>query len=258
MENHVGIQNENVTEIMIAGVRLHNLPPEAVSDVVQELSGRTAPQRVVFVTTFDIIRSWFSQGFRRRLETAALVLPLQKGVQRAAAIAGLERPNRHMPFQLIIKLLGAVEDQQGSLYVIGGKAYQLEKAESNLKYTFPKLRIVGRFRGHFNRAMESSLLTAARKSSPDLLLVGNGVRGGDKWLVKHSGSLPGAICVSAPKVFEVFAERRRRPSRRLFSSGLGDTARAILLPWHWLSIPFYLIMLIRLLIERLSRKAATT
>ncbi|AFG38800.1 teichoic acid biosynthesis protein [Spirochaeta africana DSM 8902] len=240
-------------EIRVAGTRVHDLDPENIPGVVQLLTAADETRRVVFLSTFDLIRAWFFPGVRRSLESAALVLPMQRGVQRAAAIAGHKPPRRHMPFQLIIQLLGAVESAQGSLYLIGGRPAALEKVEANLKYTFPKMRIVGRFPGFFRKGVEASLLTAVRKSGPDITLVGTGVRG--RWLEKQSGQFPPGITIAAARVFRVFAEQRRRPSRRLFESGLKDSMKAILLPWHWLRIPLYLLLLMRLVVERLRRPA---
>ncbi|MFW6363978.1 MAG: WecB/TagA/CpsF family glycosyltransferase [Spirochaeta sp.] len=245
--------NAMITEIMLAGTRVHHLESDQIMPVIQELSSKAGSQRIVFLSTYDLVRAWFSRRKRAQLESAALVLPVQKGIQRAAVIAGRTIPARHMPFQLIIQVLGAIEAQQGSLYIVGGRPYALEKAEANLKYTFPKVRVVGRFPGYFRKGVENSLLTAARKSSPDVLLVGTGVSGGDKWLVKHTDSLPSGIAVSAPQVFRVFTEQRRRPSRFLFNSGLKDSLK-VLLPWHWLRIPFYCILVCRLLIDRIRRR----
>ena len=111
--------------------------------------------------------------------------------------------------------------------------------------------MVGRFPGFFGTDMYESLLTAARKSSPDILLLGTGVPPARKWLAQYADQLPSAVCVTDRKVFSVFAEKRRRPSQFMFRTGLPERARGVLLPWHWLRLPFYGIFAIKLIAQRI-------
>lgn len=255
MEDQYGVATGPVQEFMLAGVRVHHLPAEGAGRAVRDFCAGSGTQRIVFLTAFDLAAAWLLPRKKARLNSAALVLPLHKGIQRAARIAGAPLPTRHMPFQLVIQLLGAVEDEQGSLFLVGGRPSSLEKAEANLRYTFPKLKIFGRFQGYYRKSNEFSLLTAVRKSSPDIFLAGTGIRGGDRWIRRHADDLPTGMSISVPDVFKVFAgQKKRRPSRRVFQSGIEETVAALLLPWHWLRIPLYLLLFFRLLADRLQRR----
>ncbi|THB62511.1 MAG: glycosyltransferase [Spirochaetaceae bacterium] len=224
--------------------------------MIRELTGTGRSQIVLFVDAFDVIKAWIFRKKRQALADAGLVIPVSKSVQRMAVLAGQVRPARYMPFQFIVRTLGAIEQQNGSLYLIGGRARALEMAEGNLKYTFPQLKIVGRYQGHFRSSIQESLLLAARKSSPDLLLVGSGVGRSGKWLAKNRDVLPDAVCIAEKGVFDVFAQRRKRPSQFLFDTGLGETMKAVFLPWRWLRMPLYVGLFFRLLGQRVkSRKA---
>ncbi len=244
----------SVKELFVAGVRMHDVPELSVQEVIQEISGRGCPQRIIFLRTFDVLRAWMSSRRRAELQEAGLVIPVQRGVQVLAALAGFSRPQRYMPFQFVVKVLGAIEQQQGSIYLVGGRPATLERAEGNVRYTFPNLRIVGRYPGYVKKGMQAALLTAARKSSPDVLLIGSGTAGRSPGFLRKTENLPNGICISAPKVFLVFAQKRKRPSQFLFNTSLGGVFASLLLPWHWVRFPFYAVFGIRLLGQRLSAR----
>jgi N-acetylglucosaminyldiphosphoundecaprenol N-acetyl-beta-D-mannosaminyltransferase len=125
-----------------------------------------------------------------------------------------------MPFDFIIKLLTILEQYEYSSYLLGGKKRILLKIEKNLRETFPALRIVGRYPGGFRTQEESVIIEAIRKASPSLLLVGKGVRGGEYWISRNSRRLGKGLRLWCSDLFDVFAERKRHPSRRVFELGL--------------------------------------
>jgi N-acetylglucosaminyldiphosphoundecaprenol N-acetyl-beta-D-mannosaminyltransferase len=79
---------------------------------------------------------------------------------------------------------------------------------------------VGRFTGNFRRQDEGLILEAIRKASPSLLLVGQGVHGGERWIARNTGSLNAGLRLWCSDIFDVFAERKKRPSHATFDRGL--------------------------------------
>ena len=66
----------------------------------------------------------------------------------------------------------------------------------NLRGSFHGIRVVGRFYGYFPKQAEPDIVTAIKKSSASLVLVGTGVPGKDKWILKHRKELnPGHIAM---------------------------------------------------------------
>ena len=126
-----------------------------------------------------------------------------------------------MPFDFIVSMLTILEKREFSCYLLGGRKKVLLKTEQNMRQTFPKLRIVGRFHGYFKRQEESTIIMAIKKSSPSLLLVGKGVRSGEKWITRNNNRLGlGGMRLWCSDIFDVFAEKKRRPSRAAFERGL--------------------------------------
>jgi N-acetylglucosaminyldiphosphoundecaprenol N-acetyl-beta-D-mannosaminyltransferase len=125
-----------------------------------------------------------------------------------------------MPFDFVIKLLAILEGYEFTTYLLGGKKRVLIKVEKNIRETFPGLRVVGRYHGSFRRTDEPTIIEAIRKASPSLLLVGKGVRGGERWISRNNERLGKGMRLWCSDLFDVFAERKRHPSRAIFDLGL--------------------------------------
>jgi N-acetylglucosaminyldiphosphoundecaprenol N-acetyl-beta-D-mannosaminyltransferase len=159
-----------------------------------------------------------------------------------------------MPFDFIVKLLSTLENREFSVYLLGGKRRVLQKTEKNIRQTFPRLRIVGRFPGAFKKQEEAKILEALRKASPSLILVGKGVRGSEQWIVKNNKVLNTGIRLWCSDLFDVFAERKRRPSRATFDRGFEWLGYCLQNPLKFFRIFSYLYYKILLVIYRLFNK----
>jgi N-acetylglucosaminyldiphosphoundecaprenol N-acetyl-beta-D-mannosaminyltransferase len=113
-----------------------------------------------------------------------------------------------------------LEARECTIYLLGSKESSLRKVESNIRQTFPGLRIVGRCDASFRRKNEEAIVEAIRKTSPQLLLVGKGVPGGELWIARHHDSLNKGLRLWCSDIFEIFAEKKSRPPEWIFNSGL--------------------------------------
>jgi N-acetylglucosaminyldiphosphoundecaprenol N-acetyl-beta-D-mannosaminyltransferase len=50
--------------------------------------------------------------------------------------------------------------------------------------------------------------------------VGKGIRGGERWIARYSARLNPGLRLWCSDLYDVFAERRRRPSRKTFDRGM--------------------------------------
>jgi N-acetylglucosaminyldiphosphoundecaprenol N-acetyl-beta-D-mannosaminyltransferase len=179
-----------------------------------------AGKNIVLLSVWDLLRARRPGDYRTFVTGAALVIPISKSLVNGAKFLTGKSPVRYMPFDFVVNLLTLLEAREETVYLLGGKAPILRKSEHNVHETFPRLRIIGRFPGSFRKQDEDTLLLAIRKSTPSLLLVGCGVRGGERWLARNTGRLPNGLRLWVSDLFEIFAERRNRPSRFSFDHGL--------------------------------------
>ena len=213
--------------------------PGQMSLLVLQLLAEGKGQNIVLLSVWDLLRARRKGEYRDYVNKAALVIPISASIIRGIRFLLGKQAIRYMPFDFVISLLTILENSEFSSYLLGSKKRILEKAEKNIRATFPSLRVVGRFPGSFRRQEEAVIIEAIRKASPSLLLVGKGVRGGEHWIARNSGRLGKGMRLWCSDLFDVFAERRRHPSRTIFDLGLEWIGYCLQNPFKWLRLfPF--------------------
>ena len=206
-------------------VTLLNVPvdivaPDQLSDIVYDFLKEKKEQNIVLLSLWDLLRARRNNEYRAYVMNASLVIPISKSLISGIKFLTGKTAFRYMPFDFIISMLTILEAREFSCYLLGGKRKILVKTEQNLRQTFPKLRIVGRFPGYFKKHEESTIIKAIKKASPSLLLAGKGIRGEEKWIAKNNTTLGEGIRLWGSDIFDVFAEKKKRPSRAAFNAGL--------------------------------------
>jgi N-acetylglucosaminyldiphosphoundecaprenol N-acetyl-beta-D-mannosaminyltransferase len=172
------------------------------------------------LSLWDLLRARRNGEYRSYVTGASLVIPISKSLVGGARFLTGKRPVRYMPFDFIVQILTILEERELSLYLLGGKKKILQMTEKNIRQTFPRLRIIGRYRGSFKKQEERTLLQAIRKAAPSLLMVGKGVRGKEQWIAKNNAQLSSGLRLWCSDLYEVFSKRKKRPSQYAFDHGL--------------------------------------
>jgi len=113
----------------------------------------------------------------------------------------------YLPLHILSLILSALETRSGTIFLVGGAATRLQSAEANLRSTFPGLRIVGRSRGDYAPREEEGVMKAIQKASPDLILVGSLVEGGELWVPRHMRFTKSGIYFYEASIIELLAGR---------------------------------------------------
>ena len=235
-----------IERINLLKVPIDILPPDQLEDYILELAKSNEPKNIVLLSLWDLLRARRNGEYRNYVLDAALVIPISKSLVGGARFITKKTPVRYMPFNFIVAVLTALEKREHSVYILGGKRTTLKKAENNIKQTFPKLRIVGRFTGRFKHQDEPVILEAVRKAAPSLLLVGSRIRGREKWLARYNKQNPG-MRLWGSDILEVFAEQRKRPSASAFNKGMewfGFCVRNPLRIFRFFPYMYYKILLV--------------
>jgi N-acetylglucosaminyldiphosphoundecaprenol N-acetyl-beta-D-mannosaminyltransferase len=246
----------NKTEALRQRIKLLNVPidivdPEQLEQVVYDILADKKPQNIVLLSLWDLLRARRSGDYNRYVHNAALVIPISKSLIGGARFLTGKQPVRYMPFDFVINLLSILESRSHSLYLLGGKKQILLRTEKNISQTFPHLRIVGRYIGAFKRQEEASILEAIRKASPSLVLAGKGIRSEELWLARNSARLGDGLRLWCSDLFDVFAEKKKRPSRTSFDHGLEWIGYSFQKPYKFFRIFAYLYYKILLLFYKL-------
>jgi N-acetylglucosaminyldiphosphoundecaprenol N-acetyl-beta-D-mannosaminyltransferase len=242
----------SLNRVSVLGVPVDILPPEGIEDLVARFADGKNHQ-IVLLSLWDLMRARGSGEFRTMIAGASLVLPISLSIVRGARFLHRAEPVRYMPFDFVVKLLAALEQRGKSVYLLGGSRTSVQKAEGNLKSTFPGLRVVGRYAGRYPKHMEGAIIEAVKKATPSLLLVGAGVPGREKWIPRNLARFNSGIYLWCSDLFEVFAERRSKPSRLIFKKGLEWLLFILRKPWKLYRIFIYIWYNVLLLIARLRK-----
>ena len=242
-------QRVNLLKVPIDIVSSENL-----GDVVYEILKEKKELNIVLLSLWDLLRARRSGEYRYYVTRASLVIPISKSLISGVKFLTGKKAHRYMPFDFIISMLTILENRELSCYLLGGKPKILLKTERNLRQTFPRLHIVGRFTGYYKRQEEATIIKAIKKSSPSLLLVGKGVRGGERWISKNNVSLGHGMRLWCSDIFDVFAEKKKHPSRSAFNKGLEWMGYCIQNPLKYLRIFPYIGYKFLLLFYKIFKK----
>jgi N-acetylglucosaminyldiphosphoundecaprenol N-acetyl-beta-D-mannosaminyltransferase len=242
-----------IERISLLKVPLDIAPQERMPEIIFDLLKSRQGGNIILLSLWDLLRARRNEEYRSFVQGASLIIPISKSLVGGARFLTGKTPVRYMPFDFVISVLTILEKREFSLYLLGSKLRILKKAEKNIRQTFPRLRIVGRYTGGFKRQDEAALLQAIRKAAPSLLLIGKGVRGGERWIARNNARLNPGFRLWCSDLFEVFAERKKRPSRTVFDRGLEWIGFCFQKPTRFLRIFPYFYFKILLIFYRVFK-----
>jgi len=249
-------QSEIKQRVDFLKVPVDIVAPENLSNVVYDLLKEKTETNIVLLSLWDLLRARRKGEYRNYVTNASLVIPISKSIISGIKFITGKKACRYMPFDFIVSMLTTLENRELSCYLLGGVTKVLLKTERNIKQTFPKLGIVGRFTGNFKRQDEPTIIKAIRKSSPSLLLVGKGVRGKERWIAKNNKTLGSGMRLWCSDIFDVFAERKKHPSSSSFEKGLEWIGYCFQNPFKFFRIFTYIGYKFLLLFYKLFVKSA--
>lgn len=242
-----------VKRIRVAGIPVDDLTDENFETVLLSLTLDRELHQIVFLSLWDLMRARRDKTYRLCVERASLVIPVSRSILWGARFLRKTVPTRRMPFDFVIRFLGALETRGRSVYLLGADRKNLQNAEQNLRQTFPGVKMVGRCTGWYSKAMERDILTAMKKAAPDFVLVGPGIRGKDKWIYRKKKEFSRGVFIYSSSVMDIISGRRKKISRETFLKGrefLPDLARR---PWRVLRGLVYLYFGLLLLVYRIRK-----
>ncbi|MDR0999015.1 MAG: WecB/TagA/CpsF family glycosyltransferase [Treponema sp.] len=206
--------------VSLLKVPLDIVAPDRLGEVIGQMLAAGEGQNIVLLSLTDLLRARRNGEYANYVKNAGLVIPISGSLVGGIRFLTGKKAVRYIPFDFVINLLTLLEERELSLYLLGGERRVLGKTERNIRQTFPRLYIVGRFIGGFRKQEEPDIIEAIRKASPSLLLVGKGVRGEENWIARNDRRLSRGLRLWCSDLYDVFADRRRRPSRSTFDRGL--------------------------------------
>ncbi|MBQ5473029.1 MAG: WecB/TagA/CpsF family glycosyltransferase [Treponema sp.] len=208
-----------IKRIELLGVPVDILQPEELEMTVLELLARPGTKQIIFLSIWDLLKARHRGEFQDCVKNADLVLPISKSIIRGANFLKKNVPVRYNPFTTVINVMSVLDNHYKSLYLLGSHKQTMLMAEQNVKDTFPNLRIVGRYNGYYNKAMEPNIIQSIYKTSPALVLLSDGVKDKNCWAFKRRNQFASSIFMYYKDALGIFSKRIKRVSEETFDKG---------------------------------------
>lgn len=180
------------------------------------------------------------------------------GVMLAARILGRSIPERITYADWTWQLAEFAASEGFSLYFLGGRPGEAEKAAKRLRQRHPGLKMAGARHGYFDHTFGSeeneAVIERVNAARPDILLVGFGSPLQERWLMENRDRIDARVALTGGAVFSYVSGGLQRGPRLLTDNGFEWLARLLVEPrrlWrrYLVGNPVFLLRVLR---QRLS------
>ena len=167
------------------------------------LAERDGPTRAIyFVNAHTLNVAYADVEYRRVLGTADVVYGDGTGVRWAARILHGARLADNVNGTDFVPALFAAQAQRGyRYYLLGGTEDQIERAAAHASRTFSGWTLAGHHHGYLDAAASARIVEEINDAKPQLLLVGMGNPGQERWIAANRNRLHVPLCVGVGGLF---------------------------------------------------------
>ncbi|WP_332872384.1 WecB/TagA/CpsF family glycosyltransferase [Allopontixanthobacter confluentis] len=195
------------SEIKIFGLSLSSASPEvAASHIVgRAVHGRKTTVNFINAHCVNVARK--SRSYRRALGQTDFLLPDGFGIEIAARMSGLEKPENLNGTDLFPLICRRAATQGASLFLLGGLPGVADAAAAWACGQYPSLRIRGTQDGYFDKQDEDALVERINRSGAAILFVGFGVPLQEKWIARNRHRLDAPVVLGVGGLFDYYSGR---------------------------------------------------
>ncbi len=228
--NQVTLEDASIVNIL--GIGIDNLTRnQAVVKVINMInSGGT--HYVMSLNPYKLERIKGNRDLRVISGKADMHIASGAGLQWAARRLKTPIKERISILSFMMDIIRIAEIKEFSIFLVGARPEIVEKAFSNIKKSFPKIRIVGRHGGYFSQDRELSVIEAMRKSQANIVFVGLGFPKEDKWIYRIMHDFKNTVFISVGGCIDIISGDIRKAPASFMEKGLDWFYRIITKPWR--------------------------
>ncbi|QEK11454.1 WecB/TagA/CpsF family glycosyltransferase [Crassaminicella thermophila] len=181
------------------------------------------------------------------LKESDLCIPDGIGLIYASKIHNLGLTERVTGVDFMYKILSYCNDNDKSIYILGGKVGVAEKACKNIKNKFPNIKIKGFRDGYFKEAEERKIIEKINELKPDVLFVGLGAPKQEIWMNKYKEKLNVKVAMGIGGSIDIWAGTAKRAPEIFQKLGLEWFYRLLKEPWRYkrmMALPKFMLKVI--------------
>lgn len=168
--------------------------------------------------------------FKEILNKADLSIPDGVGILLAARLFGVDLRDRFGGPESMLDIVKLAEENQFSIYLLGGKVQTVAKAARNLQKKFKNLKIVGFQSGYFIDSTQ--VINDINKTKLNIVFVGMGHPLQEKWIWENKNKLNVNLLVAEGGSFDYLAQESKRAPVLVRKVGFDWLFRLITQPWR--------------------------
>jgi len=250
--NQVKLDDAGIVNVL--GLAVDNLTRDQSIVKVMNMIDNKIISHVIFLNPYKIQKIKFNSDLRLIYSKASMYLTNGAGIQWAAKMLGSIIKERIPILSFMMDLIRIAEIKEYTIFLVGGKPETVERAFSNIRKSFSKIRIVGRHGGYFSAAREEAIIEAIQKSEPDIIFVGLGFPKEDQWIYKLKGELKRGVIIGVGGSIDIISGVIKKAPPFFMTRGLDWFYRIITRPWRIGRLFMLAIFAINVIFKRFFKK----
>lgn len=240
-----------IERITMLGVPVDICTPDNLEQEILELLAKPGTKQIIFLSVWDLLKARHKGDFADCVKRADLILPVSKSILKGSRFLKKACPVRYNPFEAIIHILSILESHYKTLYLLGGNQKTLQKAEANVRATFPGLRLVGRCVGYYQKNKEDDIISAIFKAQPSLVLISDGIKEKNCWSWRRRNRFSSSIFVYYKDAFGIFSKKIKKIDSKSFERGTEIFSEIVRNPFKIFYIFAYFYYIFLLIVNKL-------
>lgn len=214
----------------ILGVHIDKVTKDEALSVFEKLLKTDECQMIITPNSEIVMSATKDNQLRDIINDADMVIPDGIGLVYASKILKEPLLERVTGIDFLETALNYLNENKGSIYLLGSKPGISEKAADKMKEKYPDLVIAGAQHGYFKEADEEKVIQMINDAAPDLLCVALGSPKQEKIVKKYQSKLKAKVTVGIGGSLDVWAGELKRAPKFYQDNGLEWLYRLIQQP----------------------------
>lgn len=205
-------------KVIICGIDIDNI---TMKDTIKKVEGylkEDIPRRIYTPNTEIVMEAKDSKDLRDILNQGDLIIPDGIGLIYGSKLRKKPLKERVTGFDLSIEILKIANENNYSLYLLGGKEGVTKEAAENIKKEYPNIRIAGYHNGYFkgthigieNSDEEKIIKDEIKNAKTDILFVGLGFPKQESWINDHINDLNIKLAIGNGGTMDIISGNSKR------------------------------------------------
>jgi len=228
--NQVALDDANIVNIL--GIGIDNITRSQAVVRVMNMIRDGGVYHIVPLNPYKLMKTKSNVELSALINKADIHLPSGGGLFWAANKLGKPLKEKILLLSFVMDIVRIAEIKEYPIFIVGGKPEVAEMAFFNIRKSFPKIRIVGRHGGYFNKGREEAVIEAMRKSEARIFFIGMGFPKEDRWIQKIRKEFHNGVFISVGGSIDIISGSIKKAPAYFMERGLDWFYRIISKPWR--------------------------